>query len=260
MTEAFFSRNGDRYVGNTPARGPWDPGACHAGPVAGVLAGELEALVPDLQLVRLTVEVPRPVPMAGFHVEASIVRQSRSLAATTAALLDDDGRTCAVASGLHVVPGDLGDVPTTAVTAPRLADAVDGPFFLAGRLDGPLGFGSAVAMRYPPGETIEPGPTTAWMWAPPIVDGVPSSPFQRICPLADCGNALGRNADPPGFTFANADLTVYLVRPPDGEWFASRSVGHWERSGIGLSDADLFDEAGYVGRALQTIVLRRGAA
>lgn len=259
MTEAFFTRRDDRYVGNTPARGPWDPGSCHAGPVAGVLAGELEALVGELQLVRLTVEVPRPVPMAGFRVEATTVRQSRSLAATTAVLTDDDDRVCAVATGLHVVPGDLGDVPTTAVPAPQLTEAADGPFFLQGRLSGPPGFGSAVRMRYPAGEDTEPGPTTAWMWAPPIIDGESSSPFQRICPLADCGNALGRNANPPGFTFANADLTVYLVRPPVGEWFASRSVGHWERSGIGLSDATLYDDAGYVGRALQTIVLRRGA-
>jgi len=260
VTEAFFTEADGWFVGNTPARGPWDPTACHAGPVAGVIAGELEALAEDRQLVRLTVEVPRPVPIAGFRVVASVVRSSRSLTATTATLLDAEDRVCATAAGLHLLPSDLGDVPTIVVDAPRLDEAVDGPFFLAGRLSDPPGFGSAVAIRYPPGETNDPGPTTAWMWAPEIVDGRASSPFQRICPLADCGNALSRNDDPPAITFANADLTVHLVRPPVGEWFASRAVGFWERNGVGLSDATLFDEVGYVGRALQTIVLRRGPA
>jgi hypothetical protein len=258
MTEAFFNRREGRFVGNSAARGPWDPGACHAGPVAGVLAGELEALAEGRQLVRLTVDVPRPVPIAGFRVEGTVVRASRSVTATAATLLDDQGRVCATATGLHVLPGDLGDVPTTAVEAPRFEEAADGPFFLRGRPSGLPGFGSAVTIRYPPGETNDPGPTTVWMWAPMIVQGEVSSPFQRICPLADCGNALSRNADLPEYTFANADLTVYLVRPPTGEWFASRSVGHWESSGIGLSDSALFDARGLVGRALQTIVLRRG--
>ena len=48
------------------ARGPWDPGALHGGPVAALLARAAEPLLEPLQPVRLTVELLRPVPMDVF--------------------------------------------------------------------------------------------------------------------------------------------------------------------------------------------------
>ncbi len=46
-----------------------------------------------------------------------------------------------------------------------------------------------------------------------------------------------------------------LHREPVGEWFASRSVSHWQDSGIGLADSELFDAEGAVGRATQSLIL-----
>jgi hypothetical protein len=89
----------------------------------------------------------------------------------------------------------------------------------------------------------------------PLPDEQPS-PFQRICPLADCGNAFSRHADPDRVQFINADLTIALHRDPVGEWLGSRAVSYWQPSGVGLADALLFDEHGPVGRALQTLLLR----
>lgn len=84
----------------------------------------------------------------------------------------------------------------------------------------------------------------------------PTSPFSRICPLADCGNAFSRQSEPWQVSFVNADLTVHLHREPVGEWLGSRSVSSWQPSGVAISDALLFDEQGAVGRAVQSIVLR----
>ncbi|MEO0617507.1 MAG: acyl-CoA thioesterase domain-containing protein, partial [Pseudomonadota bacterium] len=58
--DAFFERDGNWYVGNDAARGPWDPNGCHAGPVTGALAGAAERLFPRRQLTRLTVTYLRP--------------------------------------------------------------------------------------------------------------------------------------------------------------------------------------------------------
>ena len=82
------------------------------------------------------------------------------------------------------------------------------------------------------------------------------SPFQRICPLADCGNAFSRHADPDQMRFVNTDLVVALHRDPVGEWMGSQVTSHWHPTGVGLADALLFDDEGAVGRALQTLLLR----
>ena len=55
----------------------------------------------------------------------------------------------------------------------------------------------------------------------------------------------------------NADLTIYLHRPPRGEWIGMRSQSHVDDGGAALSESRLYDEAGPVGRALQTLVLER---
>jgi len=98
-----------------------------------------------------------------------------------------------------------------------------------------------------------------WMETIAVLPGEEPSPFQRICPLADCGNAFSRHAEPDRVQFINADLTVALHRDPVGTWMGSRVWSHWQPSGIGLADALLFDDEGPVGRALQTLLLRPAA-
>ena len=45
MTEAFFQpEGGGSYLATEQTRGPWDPGAQHAGPPAALIAREIEAL------------------------------------------------------------------------------------------------------------------------------------------------------------------------------------------------------------------------
>ena len=58
----------------------------------------------------------------------------------------------------------------------------------------------------------------------------------------------------------NADLTVALSRPLEGEWVGLDSRSTYEPSGIGLADTRICDTRGTVGRVLQGLVLeeRRG--
>lgn len=55
----------------------------------------------------------------------------------------------------------------------------------------------------------------------------------------------------------NPDLTILLHRDPVGEWLGTSASGYWEDNGIGMADAQLFDESGSVGRALQTLLIRK---
>ena len=57
-------------------------------------------------------------------------------------------------------------------------------------------------------------------------------------------------------TFVNPDLTIILHRLPESEWLASSAISFWEPTGIGLSQATLFDEKGPIGVASQTLLVQ----
>lgn len=245
------------YLPTGYCRGPWDPDACHAGPPTGLLARASQRLLPDQPLVRLAVDLTRPVPHAGFGITAAVSRAGRTVSTTELTIVAEDGRAVVSARGMHLAPTEPGDVPTTPYAVPSLAEAQPGAFPIRRSNHDLAMFSGGVEVRYPPGHGPHPGPNRMWMRTVPLVLGEVGSPFERICALADCGNAVSRNAEPDGLAFMNSDLTILLHRPPVGEWFGIDSVSRWEPSGVGMSDSLLFDEHGAVGRALQTLVLQR---
>ncbi len=261
---AFFTTEDGRWFAPTElARGPWDPDACHAGPPAGLLARASERAVPSQPLVRLTVDLVRPVPLAGFAVVAEVTRAGRSVSTTRVRLLDADGREVLAAHGSHVadLAEPLVEPPTADLPTLTRASTVEGGFPVdPGGLHGYHGFTSAIECRVSPEADPGPGPGTLWLRTPPLLSDEDPSPFQRICPIADCGNAISRNADvsaaPGAIAFMNTDVTIHLHRAPGGEWFASESVSHWQPTGHGISDSVLHDDRGPVGRAVQSLILR----
>jgi hypothetical protein len=262
---SFFTRqhraDGAEWFSPTDhARGPWDPDACHGGPPTGLLVRALERALPAMRLARISVDLGRPVPMAGFSIAAEVTRAGRATANSSAALLDADGKVRATATGMHlaVAPTPLFEarIDNSGVQTPRLADSVPGEFPIRRVSHDRPGFRGAVEVRYPEGEGDSIGATTVWMRTVRLLPDEEMSPFQRISPLADCGNAFSRNADPSEVQFVNTDLLIALHRDPVGEWMGSRATSAWQPTGVGLADALLFDDEGPVGRALQTMLLR----
>ena len=271
MTDTFFATPEMRTVDGAAAewftptdhtRGPWDPEACHAGPPTGLLVRALERALPTIRLARITVELARPIPMAGFRIEAQVTRRGRTVGTTSAALIDGDGAVRVTATGIHIATRDEPVLEATldncGFVTPRVADSHPGPFPIqVERSHGLPGFnGAAVRIRYPKGEGPWPGSRTVWMNTADLLPDETPSPFQRICPLADCGNAFSRHREPTEVAFVNPDLTIALHRDPVGDWFGSKTVAQWQPTGIGLADAILFDDIGPVGTALQTMILR----
>lgn len=253
---AFFHRDGEFFVGNDAARGPWSTDACHAGPVTAVIAGAIETVVPDKQLARITVSYVRPIPMAGFRVSAETAGAGRSAASARATLLDREGRLCAAAQSLHLATTTLDVEPGAEPDRPDIAAAIPGRFPVTETLHKLPFFGSEMEVAYPPGENDSPGPTTMWMRAPSIVEGQQPSPFQSVCPLADCGNGLSRHSEFTRVICPNPDLSIVLHRLPESDWLASRARSFWEPSGIGSTQATLYDTRGAIGSAVQTLLLR----
>jgi hypothetical protein len=206
--------------------------------------------------------------MDGFSVAAQTTRAGRTVASSSATIVDGAGAVRATAVGLHVAGAERpvvdhpveSDDPEGAGGRPRLADTVEGPFPFTDSPRALAWFGDGVAMRYPAGEPPGSRHTTVWMRSVPLVPGEEPTPFQRICPLADCGNAFSRHAEPDRITFVNPDLTIALHRPPQGDWLGMRASSHWQPTGVGLVTARLFDDGGSVGTALQTGERPRSAA
>ena len=237
-------------------RGPWDPDSCHAGPPTAALARAAERALPDLQLVRLTTEIMKPIPMAGFTVTAEVSKPGRTVANCVIELRNLDGTLIALSHSAHLASRPpTPDIPTSSVTTVPLDESTAGPFVFEAARHGSLGFINGVETRYPRNEDNSAGPTSIWLKTVPIYTNAPSSGFQRICPIADCGNAISRNGEPQEFGFLNTDLSIHLHREPLGEWFRSDAISQWNANGIGMSDALLFDEHGAVGRAVQSLVI-----
>jgi hypothetical protein len=99
-------------------------------------------------------------------------------------------------------------------------------------------------------------PTSVWIRARiPLVPGEAPSPLQRVMIAADSGNGIAVVLDPARYTFVNADLTVYQRRALVGEWVCLEAVTIPEPTGIGLTRSRLWDRAGPLGWALQSLVV-----
>ena len=69
-----MSPTGDGFVATELTRGPWDPGAQHAGPPSALLGREIERLEggEGFQVARISFEILRPVPIGPVRVEARV--------------------------------------------------------------------------------------------------------------------------------------------------------------------------------------------
>lgn len=261
MTTArcFFTSNDNHWFQPTDhTRGPWHEEHCHAGPPTALLARAVEQLNPEQKLIRLTVNLLRPIPFAGFTVTSEITRRGRIVTTSAASIVDKQGKACASAIALQMTPQEAADYPTHQQHYGKHTDSSIGSFPISKTLhDKPAFNGNGVSVKYPPEQSPQPGPTIAWMKTVPLLANETPSAFQSICPLADCGNAFSRNAEPWDVNFMNPDLTILLHRDPVGEWLGTNACGYWEPTGIGMADAQLFDATGSVGRALQTLLLRK---
>jgi hypothetical protein len=253
---AFFHRDGDWLVAFGAARGPWSPDHCHAGPVTGVIAGAAESAVPDKQLARVTASFYRPVPMAGIRMQAELVRDGRIASTVRITLHDRADKIAASAECLLLQTIDDLEIEETDLPGPDIDAARPGKFGVEQVLHGDEYFGNNVEIAYPPGEDGDPGPTTIWMRTPPIIEDEVTSPFQRVCPLADCANGYARNSEFTTTSCVNPDLSVTLHRLPQSDWIAGQGRSIWRTDGIGMTEATLFDARGAVGTAVQTLVLR----
>jgi Thioesterase-like superfamily len=265
VPDSFYEPDRDRYVATELTRGPWDPGAQHAGPPAALLGREIERLgggriggdggLPA-QVGRITYEVVRPVPIGPLRVEAEVVRPGRRVEMIDGSLTDDAGEELLRARAWRLRTEDVEfDAPESGSDqAPRGPDqGKPGEFFPTGH---DVGYHTAMEYRFIEGAFLEPGPATVWMrMGVPLLPGEEPTPLQRVATAADSGNGVSAALDYQRYLFINVDLSIHLNRLPRGEWVCLDAVTRPEPNGVGLSDTALYDPEGPIGRALQTLLV-----
>jgi hypothetical protein len=251
VSAAFFEPDGQRFVPSELTRGPWDPDAQHAGPPSALLARALERCEPreGMRIGRVTVDILGPVPLAPVSVRAQVVRPGRSVELLEASLAGPDGEVMR-ASAWRVVAGDVrvdSDSPP-----PGPEQGRDRDFFPTGE---DVGYHTAMEYRFIRGAFLDPGPALVWMrMLGPLVEGEQPSPLERLMVVADVGNGVSAVLDWREFLFINTELTVHVLRPPEGDWIGVDAVTHLD--GVGLAESVLWDERGRIGRGAQTLLVR----
>ena len=257
MPEAFYVRDGDRFLATELTRGPWDPGAQHAGPPAALLGRAVERLedAGEFQVGRITFEILGSVPIGPLEVSARVARPGRRVQLIEAELGDGE-RTLmrARAWRLRTQPVEL---PAAALAAedalPGPQDGSEADFFPTGQA---LGYHTAMECRFLEGGFLEAGPAKLWMrMRQPLVVGEEPTPLQRTLVAADVGNGVSAVLDYRRYLFINVDLTVHMERMPEGEWICVDAVTFPQPHGVGTAESVLRDRRGRCGRAMQTLLI-----
>ena len=248
----YFLPTSDGLEPVPEARSPWSPDMLHGRLLAGLAARAVEQhpeIDPDLRLTRLTVDMYRFPPMSTHQVTARVVRQGRRVGAVDVSIsaASERGRTeVARASALLLRTGE--PPATTAWRAPEWD--VPGPDELP---DLPAPDGSEPT----PGEweirLVNPG--GFWsderkpVWSRdnrPLVAGEALTPIVRAALSADLPNPLA-TAGAEGLSFINADLTLFLARPPRSDWIGLEVADHIAADGLAIGSCTLHDLDGPIG-------------
>jgi len=245
MTDAFYVPDGDDFIATVHTRGPWSPKHQHGGPPSALLARAIEAQAPGFVVARITVDFLLPVPIDRLAVRVDILRAGAKVQRLVARLLHGE-RTVAHAVAALVRPAAV------AIASPSNGRPFQFPFF-----NDPVSYHAAMETRLVRGAWGS-GRAAAWMrQRMPLVAGTETSPLERVLVAADSGSGVSAAIEHARVTAINADLSVSVHRPLQGEWVGMESLSLYEDNGLGLADTRLHDARGPIGRALQSLVVER---
>jgi hypothetical protein len=255
---AVYEVRGEFAIAGSHVAGPWDLSMQHGSAPTALVARAAEQLPTrePMQVVRLTVDLMRPVPIAPLEIRAEVVREGRKIQLCAVTLLAD-GKAVVRASVLKIRCQDFAssdavlnaslDVPVfDQGEAPAAAISKSSPFI------------SGLELRMVKGDARKPGPAACWFrMHRPLVFGETLSPLLRAAVTADFCNGIGAVLDTRHWTFINADLSINLARMPVGEWILLSADTWLGSDGNAIAFGRLGDVQGYFGRAVQSLVVER---
>lgn len=261
MSFAYAAAADGCFDASEYTRGPWNADHQHAGPPSALVCRALEragAVHGLTHLARLTGNLLRPVPIGPLAVQVSEDYVGRNAGHFSARLLagrDAGAKELARFTALLQREVDQPLPPAAApLPAPRApADSAPVAMPFAGAQ---TSYADLVENRIAEGR-IFAGPSSVWFrLRHPLVAGEAPSGYQRVAVAADSGNGISAALDYRRYSFVNCDLTVNLLRRPQGEWICLQARSTLAGNGCGLAESALYDEAGLIGRATQSLAVR----
>ena len=231
---------------------PWGPDSQHGGPPAGLLVRSIEGLS-DAMIGRFTMELLGPVPVGDVAVSASILRPGRTVQLAAAEMYDvARGRPVATARAWLFPASEAGpdQEPSAPAHGPEDGTLRERPAGWGG------GYVDAVDWRWITGDLADPGPGVVWMRPPDLVEGERVSPVQRLVTCADSASGVSAVFDPREWGFLNTELTVHVLRPPEGEWVCLDAETTLSTGATGMAVSEVHDRRGLVARSTQALLVQ----
>ena len=249
----------DRGISHPTAltRGPWSNDHQHGGPPSALIGRAMETFGEDAGaffLVRLTIELLRPVPMTPLSVSVRKLTDGKT-AQRLEAVLSSGGVDLVRAVGLRLKKRDLtlpvdARTPPPDIPSPESLPVFHFPFF-----QHEIAYHRAIDIRFARGVWSD---REVIVWARPTVPlvlGEPMSPLGRVLTIIDAESGICPPLPPADLTFVNPDLTLYCERPLAGDWLGLSIRSSALPSGIGLAESALFDATGIFGRSAQSLTV-----
>lgn len=250
-----------------PEEGKWQPapqsmgpfGGMHGGAVSGLLTGELETLARGARhgpAISAAVYLLRPAPATLVETRPVAVREGGRIAVYENELWANDKlQAKASMCFLRAVPEGseitgisdiiLGNTPST-----PLLDPEDVPAWKFPREPMAESFLNAVDIR-------EDGEGTIWIRATrPLFEE--ATPFASTISFADFSTlftVVATGGRPNAGGWPNADLSMHLSRLPVGPWIGIKTRSDWFPDGRGVTESEIHDVYGRIGRSTQAVVL-----
>jgi len=232
----------------------------HGGAPASLIAWAVERMPmrEPMHVVRMTLDLLRPVPVAPLEIKIDVQREGRKIQVCNVTL-SAAGVACVRATVLKIRQAEM-ELPEhiidEQVTLPGPEQGRESKI----RFSDYEQFAGGVTLRSVRGSFGEMGPGALWFRAHrQIIEGEPTTPLMRAAMTGDFCNGISAVLDFNEWTFINADLTISLARMPVGEWILLDAQTWLGDQGAGLAFAKLGDERGYFGRAIQSLVIERRA-
>jgi hypothetical protein len=259
-TSAYTALADGTYQSGELTRGPWHPDHQHAGPPIALACRAIETVALDHGLnhmARLTANLLRPVPIGQLEVKVATDYVGRNAGHFSASLLSG-GKEVARFTALVQRENDVplpdklpGHPAPTAPQGPDESAAAIFPF--SGKR---VGYADLVETRVARGRFFD-GPCAIWFrLRHALLETETPSAYQRVAVAADSGNGISAILDFSTYSFVNSDLTVNLLRRPQGEWICLDAHTQLGPNGCGLAESALFDMYGLIGRATQSLSIR----
>ncbi len=245
--EAFFKRDGESYLPQPAARGPWRADSLHGRVTIGLLGYELERTHGGAQWLpaRLTVDMYRLPDFSPITAVTRVVRGGKRIQVVDCELMQS-GKSVARGTAQFLIRGENAPGKTWSPPnwdAPKPDDLPPPP---PGQFGERMWKMRNVSDWFGTDETRRRG---AWMAEiRELVEGSPLTPFTRVAVAADFASPLA-NRHETGLGYINTDMTVYLHRLPVGEWIGFEKINHQASEGVAIGECFLHDVEGPIGSA-----------